>query len=85
LLYQNEPNPFVETTHIKLQIPNKNRVKLKIYDLSGRLVDKEVERGYYEVEWDGRNSFGEKVVEGIYFYRLQVGKFKITRKTVLLK
>jgi flagellar hook assembly protein FlgD len=44
-----------------------------------------MERGYYEVEWDGRDSFGEKVGEGIYFYKLQVGKLKAVKKTILLK
>jgi flagellar hook assembly protein FlgD len=62
---------------------------LKVYDLSGRLVkilvDNEMERGYYEVKWDGRNSFGEKVGEGIYFYELQVGKLKTVKKTILLR
>jgi flagellar hook assembly protein FlgD len=89
LLYQNEPNPFVEVTNIKFQIPNKSRVRLKVYDLSGRLVkilvDNEMERGYYEVKWDGRNSFGEKVGEGIYFYELQAGKLKTVKKTILLR
>jgi hypothetical protein len=89
VLFQNEPNPFVKITHIKFQIPNKSRVRLKVYDLSGRLVktlvDKEMDSGYYEIEWNGRNEFGKKVGEGIYFYKLQVGKLKTVRKTILLK
>jgi hypothetical protein len=88
-LLQNEPNPFVRRTNIKFQIPNKSRVNLSIYDLSGRLVktlvDEEMGRGCYQVEWDGKDSFGEEVSEGIYFYKLQVGKLKTVRKTILLK
>jgi flagellar hook assembly protein FlgD len=41
-----------------------------------------MERGYYEVKWDGRDSFGEEVCEGIYFYKLQVGKVEKVRKTI---
>jgi flagellar hook assembly protein FlgD len=88
LLYQNKPNPFVEVTNIKFQIPNKSRIKLKIYDLVGRLiktlVDKEMDSGHYEVEWDGKDSFGEKVPTGIYFCKLQVGEFKTMKKLILL-
>ncbi|MFQ5907094.1 MAG: FlgD immunoglobulin-like domain containing protein, partial [bacterium] len=56
---------------------DRNRVVLRIYDLTGRevrsLVDREQEPGYYIVEWDGRNSEGRKVPGGIYFYRLSTG------------
>jgi hypothetical protein len=35
--------------------------------------------------WNGRNESGELVASGVYFYNLQSGKFKATRKMVILK
>jgi hypothetical protein len=45
--------------------------------------------------WDGRDSFGEKVSSGVYYYTLQVerseiprigaGKFQATKKMVIMK
>jgi hypothetical protein len=46
--------------------------------------------GYYESKskaayWDGRNSLGERVVSGVYYYMLQAGDFRATRKMLMLK
>jgi hypothetical protein len=35
--------------------------------------------------WDGRDSLGEKVASGVYYYQLQAGEFRATRKMVILK
>ena len=35
--------------------------------------------------WDGRDSLGQKVANGIYYYTLQAGEFSATRKMVILK
>ena len=46
--------------------------------------------GYYwskdqAVHWDGRNSFGEKVSSGIYFYQFKAGKTVKSGKMTILK
>ena len=46
--------------------------------------------GYYTdrakaVHWDGRNSLGEVVDSGIYFYQLRVGDFSQIQKMVIIK
>jgi hypothetical protein len=46
--------------------------------------------GYYldksnSAYWDGKNSSGERVSSGIYFYSIQAGKYRATRKMVILK
>ncbi len=83
-LLQNYPNPFNPTTIISYSIPQQNLVKLTIYDVLGKevavLVDKEQEKGSYQVE------FNASLLEsGVYFYRLETENYTRTRKQVLLK
>ena len=88
VLEQNYPNPFNPTTKIKYSIPVGTQrtvsVKLKVYDILGNeiaaLVNKEQQPGNYEVEFDASN-----LSNGVYFYKLQSGKFLQTKKMLLLK
>ncbi len=88
-LAQNEPNPFNPTTSIRFTLASKEQVTLSIYDVSGRLVRSLVneERGIgsHSVAWDGRDAAGNPAGSGLYFYRLNAGKFSDTKKMVLLK
>ncbi len=88
-LYQNYPNPFNPSTDIRFYIPIQTNVKLKIYDVLGRLVAKlidDVKRpGTYNIMWYGKNLHDQRLSSGIYFYRLETDKFIQTKKLVLLK
>jgi hypothetical protein len=88
-LYQNSPNPFNPSTTIKYYLPEKCRVRLEIYDISGRriasLVSGEQEKGRYAAEWNGKDDRGGSVVSGVYFYKLAAGKETISRKMVLIR
>lgn len=81
---QNYPNPFNPKTKIKYQIPKSSFVNLKIFDIIGRevitLVNEEKQMGYFEIDFDGSN-----LPSGVYFYRLQAGAFKETKKLILMK
>ena len=35
--------------------------------------------------WDGRCRNGEKVASGVYYYQLEAGEFRATRKMVIMK
>jgi hypothetical protein len=84
LLEQNYPNPFNATTTITYQIPHREHVALKIYDILGReaatLVDAIQYSGTYEYHWNPQNK-----ASGIYFYRLNSGSVQMQRKMVFLK
>ena len=88
-LHQNYPNPFNPVTQILYDVPEKSHITLMIYDILGRevlaLLDGEQEPGYHSVMWNGQNSLGQKVGAGMYFYTIQTGQFKQTRKMILLK
>jgi flagellar hook assembly protein FlgD len=44
-----------------------------------------MEAGIYNLTWDGRNTAGDQVGSGIYFYQLQAGSFTSMKKMTLLK
>jgi hypothetical protein len=43
------------------------------------------EPGYKSITWNGTNAFGKNVGAGMYFYLIQAGEFRQTKKMVLLK
>jgi len=83
-LYQNYPNPFNPETDIKFEIPKSVYVKLNIYDINGRtlecLVNEEMNPGIYKVNWNASNQ-----PSGVYFYRIETGDFKDTKRMILIK
>jgi hypothetical protein len=84
ILYQNYPNPFNPTTTISFEVPQKSFVSLKIYDILGKemmtLLNDIRDIGKYDIKFDGSGF-----PTGIYFYKIQVGNYKETKKLLLLK
>ena len=88
-LEQNYPNPFNPLTVIRFSLPERAQASLSIYDLHGRLVRTllkpgRIEAGVHSTVWDGTNDSGKQVPSGIYFYRLTAGKYKETKKMLVL-
>ncbi len=83
-LSNNYPDPFNPTTRINYQIPEISKVKLAVYNMLGSeikvLVNVEKPAGTYEVEFDGT-----ELPSGVYFYRIEAGKYSNTKKLLLLK
>ncbi|MBI4722811.1 MAG: matrixin family metalloprotease [Candidatus Stahlbacteria bacterium] len=77
-------NPFSKNITIKYFIPEEIRVLLKIYDLSGRVVQtllNEVKKaGNYKV-----NCKLDNHSTGTYFVKLEAGKRKVTKKIILIR
>jgi len=88
-LLQNYPNPFVHETNISYQLPRDTHANLTIYDILGRkvatLLSGQQQAGYYSIRWDGRAENGERVANGIYFYRLTTDDFQNTQKMLILR
>ena len=93
-LHANYPNPFNPETWIPYQLATAADVTVTIYDLRGvrvrQLVLGHQSAGVYQSRsraayWDGRNSFGEPVASGLYFYTLTAGDFTATRKLLIRK
>lgn len=63
-------------------------VTLRVFDARGRLVRTLIEGvrdGHVEVDWNLADDTGRAMPSGVYFYRLQSGRFIETRRIVLLK
>jgi hypothetical protein len=88
-LDQNAPNPFVAGTTIRFAVPSKTRVKVAVYDVTGRLIkqlrDEVLTPGEYAVTWDGRDSRSEEVGPGVYFYTFATPMGSFQKKMVVLK
>jgi hypothetical protein len=84
------PNPFAPTTRIRFQMPSPGGdVSIRVFNVAGRLVrdlgQEDLPPGTYEVEWDGRDSTGERAAAGVYFYSIRTLNDAIERKMVLLR
>ncbi|MDE0041930.1 MAG: T9SS type A sorting domain-containing protein [Candidatus Poribacteria bacterium] len=94
ILLQNYPNPFNPETWIPYQLSGDSPVSVSIYDTTGALVRTLSlgiqSAGFYNSReraayWDGRNSNGELVASGTYFYHLSTPSFYQTRRLVIIK
>ncbi|MBE2219428.1 MAG: T9SS type A sorting domain-containing protein [Ignavibacteria bacterium] len=85
-LYQNYPNPFNPVTKIMFDIPQDysgQLVRFSVYDILGRIVyslEETKKAGAYELSFDAGNYSS-----GMYFYTIEAGEFKETKKMILLK
>ncbi len=83
-LGQNYPNPFNPTTKIDFSLPEYGKVKISVYDVSGKevkvLIDDNQSAGNHSIEFSGN-----KLSSGIYFYRIEIDDFAEVKKMILLK
>lgn len=83
-LENNYPNPFNPTTTIRYGVKETGKVKLSIYNALGQkvttLVNAVQNAGVYSVHFDA-----SKLTSGVYFYKLESGNFKMTRKMLLIR
>jgi len=68
------PNPFNPMTRIPYTLASPGRVRIEIFDVTGRLVraleDTTRPAGRHSAEWDGRTDTGESAASGTYFGRI---------------
>ena len=93
-LLQNYHNPFNPDTWLPFKLAQDSPVTIQIYNQKGQLIRSislgNKPAGIYTTKnnaayWDARDSFGEKVASGVYYYTLQAGEFRATRKMVIVK
>ena len=91
-LRQNYPNPFNPTTSISYDLAESGKIRLEIFDLTGRqvslLIDKQMPAGRHQVYFDASG-----LSSGVYIYRLHVqnsagneaNSYEFTRKLTVIK
>ena len=93
-LLPNYPNPFNPETWIPYDLAEDAEVHIHIYNTKGESI-RQLSLGFQtagtyrtpsrSAYWDGRNTSGETVASGVYFYTLQAGDVKATRQMVIIK
>jgi hypothetical protein len=88
-LSQNYPNPFNPTTLISFGLPTDSDVKVEVFNLLGQrvrtLLHSQEKAGYKTIIWDGNDESGKGVASGVYFYKVEAGKYNETKKMTLLR
>jgi hypothetical protein len=86
---QNYPNPFNPITLLEYDLPKDELVNITIYNIRGKIVKTLVNAsqtaGYKSISWNATNDRDEPVSAGLYLYTIQAGRFRQTKKMVLLK
>jgi uncharacterized delta-60 repeat protein len=83
------PNPTESSVDIYYQLPVTTEVSIGVYDITGKLVKMLVGwpevAGYKAISWDGKDTIGRWVPNGLYFVRMVTPEYTATKKVVLIK
>lgn len=83
------PNPFVNSTNLSFAVAAPSRVRIEVFDVSGRrvrlLAEEKLVSGYYTRTWDGLADGGANAGAGVYFVRLSVGQERFKEKLLKLR
>ncbi len=86
-LHQNNPNPFNPSTVITYQLLVPTHVELKVYSLTGKVVDLLVDAfqtpGKYTINFNA--SKYSEMSSGIYFYKLETSYTSDIKKMIFAK
>jgi len=89
-LGQNYPNPFNAETIIPLELPQRSRVKIELYNIRGQNLGK-IYEGIENAGWSKIRYNASRLASGVYFYKIMAvglergGKFTDVGKMLLLK
>lgn len=80
------PNPTAGVSALRFSLPAPAHVKLRVYDLQGRLVRTLVNApypaGHFTVNWDGRDDDGQAAATGIHFVLLDAAGRQASQKMI---
>ncbi len=83
------PNPFNPITNIEFSITENSQIKLLVFNTLGQQIriicDEYLEAGVHKKTWNGRNDFGNRVANGLYFFKLQTNEGIRSVSCILLK
>jgi hypothetical protein len=81
---QNFPNPFNAVTKVTFGLPEEAQVKVRVFDLAGRLVatlvDGQLKAGNHQTIWNGQDA-----AAGMYVIRIESSNYSRAIKAILMK
>jgi hypothetical protein len=84
-----EPNPFIDNTTIRYELPKSTSVNISIYNLLGEeiktFVNRKQSKSSYTVIWDGKDNANRKVPNGIYFVTLHARDHSSTIRLIKIR
>ena len=88
-LAQNYPNPFNPETMIPFTLDQTAQVELTVFNMLGQkvqtLVQGTLAQGAHQVVWNGCDAHGNRVMSGVYLYRLKTPNHAQIRKMTIMK
>ncbi len=88
ILYPVSPNPFQSSVTIKFELNRRLKTQVDVYDSSGKLLSKLVNEekaaGSYSISWDGKNSSGDTLADGLYYFRMTADGNVQTQKAFMI-
>ncbi len=88
-LLPNKPNPVSVYTAIAFDLPRSGPVQVRVYGVDGSLIrtllNDDRPMGRHTIDWDGRDTSGRRVANGVYIYRLTLNGIDECRKMVLVR
>jgi hypothetical protein len=83
------PNPFREDVRLTIFLAGKDRIRLQIYSVDGKLVSSltgpELDGGLHTITWPGISKNGAPVAPGVYFLSLETKAGISTTKVLKLR
>lgn len=87
VLSAGRPNPFGQGFALEFALPDPGTALVEVLDVHGRRVrilhDAWTPAGWHAMTWDGRDAYGRRVADGVYWIRLRA--LGITRTTKAVK
>ncbi|OGU38836.1 MAG: hypothetical protein A2315_03800 [Ignavibacteria bacterium RIFOXYB2_FULL_35_12] len=85
----NYPNPFNPNTVIRFELPQNQKVSIKVYNTLGQqvrdLLAGELQKGTNGVLWDGKSDDGFSLPSGVYIYKIESEEKMLSSKMILQK
>jgi N-acetylneuraminic acid mutarotase len=86
---QTRPNPLDSFATVTFHLPQSERVRLEVYDVSGMLVrtlmNDERNAGSHSLLWKGDDDNGQMVANGLYVCKLEAGNHGCSERLIVLR
>ncbi len=83
------PVTFSDFTTISYNVKTGQTVTVSITNISGQIIkvltNSEARTGNHSITWNGTDAHGNKVSSGVYCYRMDTGRYSVSRKMIYIR